>query len=85
MKKNFSGVLRILRSSKGIAAIGGIVGVILTHALEMDPTFAAELRPIIVTLVLAFIGGNVAEDVATKLRKGGGDANSGSDGGGSSG
>lgn len=64
------GILRILKSSKGVAALASIVGIILVHVLKLEPALAKDLTTYIVILAVAYIGGTTLEDSAAKFRKG---------------
>lgn len=68
------GLKRILKSSKGIAALTSITGVVLIYVLGVEPDMALKLSISIVTMAGLYIVTTAAEDMAAKKNGGGGEA-----------
>lgn len=68
-----SGIVRIFKSSKALAALIGIVALVLVRVFNLEAGVAGDLSTSIVTLVAIYIGATAAEDFATKIGKKGDD------------
>ncbi len=64
------GILRLLKSSKGIAALASIMAAIGVQFIGLEEEFAVKLAGWIIIVAVAYIGGVTVEDSAEKFRKG---------------
>ena len=63
-----AGLRRIFESSKGVAAVVAVLGIVLVQALKLDLDTARTLSVSIGTLAALYIAGTAYED-AGKIRK----------------
>ena len=66
------GLKRVLSSSKGLTAIAAIAAIVLLHVFHVSKETADTLTNNILILAGMYVGGTALEDVASKLKGGGG-------------